>query len=1348
MNFIAPRTCRIVRQSQSAKPSGDVPVPLAEFAQSRAYVLIGEPGTGKTTALKTEEEAHGGVYLSVRDFLTFDRPQWHGQTLYLDGLDEMRAGAVDGRLPLEQVLAKLDRLGCPPFRLSCRWADWLGASDRDRLDQVSVGTLTVLQLDPLSKRDVKRILVENHGVADPKGFIAGALRRGIGGLLTNPQNLDLLATAVSGGNWPGSRLETFEFACRMLVSERNSQHSVVNSTAGSTESLLDEAGRLCAVQILAGLAGYTQQGHVAVSADYPPVPTGDTGAVTSRIVQTRLFAGANEGRQAPAHRQIAEFLAARHVSRLIDDGLPLQRVLALITGFDGELVRPFGNFAAWLGVHNRPSRKQLSRLNPGGMFYVGGPDTFFADERRDILVNLRREARWNRDCLYTRRWPGLGPLVSVESQDACEEILTTPERRYPNQPHVMMVLQALGEGDPLPDLVPAVLQLVRDPSWLPGVRCAALDILIEYRKRKAVQTDLLVGLLGDIDAGKAEEPVDDLLGILLKALYPGNISIAEALKYLRFPKSWEFSEQFLVFWTKHVPAESTDEQRAELLDAIAANFGSFRSVMIGESNRHSIMGQLPAKLLSFRLRSSMDDIPIEHLWTWLCVASHPGLTVLEPTAGAVSLELERNEDRLKELLTYGVEWCASAEDTVSHVGLMERALFRTRLGNFGRWLADRALSATTELAAAIYIDLFADQWVRDPFAVDLTREQFRERLRPNPVVVALFDERVKLLAHPHDDRRYFFLAALIPDTEAQTKYQGEIEAESAQLQAGYGSPSLLERAAHAYFCQTADAAGESPGDRLGRLVGSRTDLAAHLRSGLLGVPARDDLPTPSNILARYGAGAMPPLTFPFMAALYELDRSGQLEVSGMSDRVVDLAVTILHSVPADRLTPDPHGPFRSFRPQWLSQLLQGRPRPIADALTRAIRRKLAMGVLPASEVWALADQDHRGVAALACLPLLRTFPTESGEAYPKALGWLLTAALKSCNGKQLERTIRHRLVNEEVPEAQRIYWVLAGFLLAPGRYGRELQRFGNRPDRPGSLLDFLCRVGLPREFANRLDASELRLLISMTRVAKEDTPVAKAGWSLTSGLLWRLLSLHTHEAADLLEELRHSPAFAEWDADIALAIDFQLARRREADFRHSAIELVTKTLGNGRPANARDLAALVAAELEVLSLQIRDSSASYWKHFWNVDKYNRARGPRPEKSCRDAILFGLQARLARLGIDVQPEGTYADDKRADIRVAFGGFNVPVEIKRACHPDLWTAIGNQLVLKYTRDPGSAGFGIYLVLWFGQDNCCKPTALDGWVPANAGDLKQKLTEMFSGPERSRISVSVMDVSKPNT
>ena len=1351
MNFTAHRTCSIVGEGQSEKRSGSACVPLAEFVKAKAYVLIGEPGAGKTTALKAEQEAHGGIYLPVRDFLAFDdKPEWRGTTLYLDGLDEVRAGEVDGRPPLDQLRAKLDRLECPPFRLSCRWADWLGAYDRRRLDRVSGGALTVLQLDPLSEQDINRILAENHGIEDPKGFIAGARKRRVASLLTNPQNLDLLATAVSGGNWPGSLLETFEYACRMLVTEQNIEHSVVRPAAGATESLLDEAGRLCALQILAGLAGFTQLDHVIVTPDYPPVPADVIGSDVSRVLRTRLFAGTSEGRLIPAHRQIAEFLAARRVSGLIDEGLPLQRVLALITGFDGELMVPFRNFVAWLGVHNRSSRMQLCRLNPSGLFYVGGKDTFSGEERREILANLRREADWNPDCVYTRRRLGLGPLVSPELQDAFHEILSAPGRGYPNQPYVMLVLQALGNGEPLSALVTEVVHIVRDPSWLPGVRCAALDILVSYRKRNVVQTDVLLGLLGDIEAGKLDDPDDDLLGILLKALYPRNIPVFRALKHLRSPKLGIVSEQFAVFWTRHVPAESTDAQRAELLDAIAADFESFRSVMTGESYVHSIMGQLPAELLKFRLRGSMDDITIERLWGWLLVASGPGLHVLDATVGAIGLELERNDAKLKELITFGVERCALAEDAVSRLRSMERALFRARPlrarpRGLGRWCVDRALTATTELAAAIYIDLFLDDVVRDPLAADLTPAQFRERLIPKPFLVARFDKRVRLLDHPPGSQAYAFLADLLPDTEAHTMCQREIEEERAQLQRGYGSPRLLERAAQAYFGNAADTPGESPGDRLGRLVGSRTDLAAHLRAGLLGTLGRDDLPAPSDVVAGCLRGEMPPLTFPLMAALDVLDWSGRLEVSGMSDGVVGLAVTILHSVPADRLTPDRHDPLRTFPPSWLSQLLQDRPRPVTDALTRAIRQKLAMGVLPASEVRALARQDHRDVAALVCQPLLRRFPGESGTEFLKALGWLLTAALRSCDGNQLERTIRHRLRNEELPEAQRIYWAAAGFLLAPCRYSRELQGFANEPERLGALLDFQCRMGFPHRVARRFEASELRLLIAMTGVAMAGVKLTEARREVMSGLIRGLSPLLTQQAADILQQLKDDPDFAPWALDIALAIEDQSARRRMREFRLCGIDQVAKTLENGRPANAGDLAALVAAELAMLADRIRDGSASYWKHFWNVDRHNRAADPRPEKSCRDAILFALQRRLARLGIDAQPEGTYADDKRSDIRVTYGGFNVPVEIKRSCHPDLWAAIGKQLVEKYTRDPGAEGFGIYLVLWFGPDSRRKPTALGGWVPADAGELESRLTEQVPDSERSRISVRVMDVSK---
>ena len=76
------------------------------------------------------------------------------------------------------------------------------------------------------------------------------------GLLTNPQSLELLVRAVAEGGWPESRLDTFERACSHIARERNEEH-LLGASPPALSDLLDAAGRLCAVQLIAGIAGYT-----------------------------------------------------------------------------------------------------------------------------------------------------------------------------------------------------------------------------------------------------------------------------------------------------------------------------------------------------------------------------------------------------------------------------------------------------------------------------------------------------------------------------------------------------------------------------------------------------------------------------------------------------------------------------------------------------------------------------------------------------------------------------------------------------------------------------------------------------------------------------------------------------------------------------------------------------------------------------------------------------------------------------------------------------------------------------------------------------------------------------------
>ena len=105
-----------------------------------------------------------------------------------------------------------------------------------------------------------------------------------------------------------------------------------------------------------------------------------------------------------------------------------------------------------------------------------------------------------------------------------------------------------------------------------------------------------------------------------------------------------------------------------------------------------------------------------------------------------------------------------------------------------------------------------------------------------------------------------------------------------------------------------------------------------------------------------------------------------------------------------------------------------------------------------------------------------------------------------------------------------------------------------------------------------------------------------------------------------------------------------------------------------------------------------------------------------------------------------------DDDRKPIRVSFAGFNVPVEIKRICHPDVWTAVRSQLIAKYTRDPGAAGYGIYLVLWFGDTEECRPKKCGDCTPETAEDIGLRIQQSLDDREGRLVVVCVVDVATP--
>ena len=90
----------------------------------------------------------------------------------------------------------------------------------------------------------------------------------------------------------------------------------------------------------------------------------------------------------------------------------------------------------------------------------------------------------------------------------------------------------------------------------------------------------------------------------------------------------------------------------------------------------------------------------------------------------------------------------------------------------------------------------------------------------------------------------------------------------------------------------------------------------------------------------------------------------------------------------------------------------------------------------------------------------------------------------------------------------------------------------------------------------------------------------------------------------------------------------------------------------------------------------------------------------------------------------------------------------MEVKRNSHRDLWSAMRSQLMTHYASAPEAGGYGIYLVFWFGDTDRHRtpspPPPIDR--PTSAEELKERLERTLSWGEVRKISVCVVDVSKP--
>ncbi|MBL8434333.1 MAG: hypothetical protein JNL99_05310 [Zoogloea sp.] len=1338
--LIVPRLAKEIPAQPDSIPLP--PAPLSDFDDRAAWVLLGEPGAGKTVALEEEARRTGGVFISIAEFLIGDADEaLRERTLFLDGLDEVRASGEERTLL--RLTYRLKQLGIKRFRISCRAADWLGTSDSQDLQSIAPGkVINVLQLETLTSLDIESILANTYGVERPADFMVTAQRRGVQALLQNPQTLGLLARAVQGDQWPATRRETFEIACAKLAEEPNPRYRRARRgrDVPTPAQCLDAAGELCAALLLSDKVGIALDPdaageHVPFLDDFLP----STHPHALHALKSALFRSLGNERLHPCHRSIAEFLAARWIAGKIDtQGLPVGRVLNLLRGSSMRSVSGLRGLYAWLALHSLKVRDTLIEADPLTVVLYGDVQPMSADTKQRILEGLREEARHHPAFRWqTRQNHPFGALADPALTDYFKASLDIEARDEASQSFVECIITVLCEGGADRALLDTLKNIVSDDTWWPAIRLPALKVWL-----RQVPSEEAVALLEAVAESHVADDRDELTGRLLENLYPGSIHAAALSDYLHLPQAASYIGSYTRFW-RQLSEKTPDDQAPALLDALAGR----SDLQFGEGMLSDLVHGI-SKLLLKGVQLYGESITSLRLLDWLGIGADEYGNIMRE-AGArevIGQWLTDHPSQYKALIQLIHEECARTGALARSVVFPDMRLHGAIApDDLGLWHLELARLSPDGEDRQGHIQSALDTLIHEQGCVGLDLEQIEAQVAGSP---QLYDcVQAKLYCEIPEWRREEQARRLhrrASHAAARHKRRLHLEEMQLEIESGTARAGVMHELACVWRGLFSDVSGSTPLERFDMYAEDGGATLEACRIGFRLCLLRRDLPTADEIA---GLGLSQRQHFSKLPCLLGMD----LRWQDGPEHIDELDDETLARMLAFQLT-DSSGTDCG----WLVHLATERPHLVANAMLGYTKAAWKARSRPAFNIWPLVSRPSCHDFAQILIPaLFDLFPLRAWSELLRDLRGLLKAVLY-CGMVDFRPLLARRLAADGMDVAQKVYWLTAAMLFDPARYENELWSYAEHSwERACHVAEFLGG-GFSDELPDFvLPARTLGQLIEL------QTPHSELEWEGEAGIVTaamqrgdqvrafikRLGGLATDDALAELERLLSLPPMEKLKYLLQDARHQWHVRKREVDFHFPALGDVVQTLSNRAPANMPDLLALAVDMLDDIARAIRQENDDGYRAFWNVEN-RKPVSQREENLCRDNLLRWLRPRLDQLGVETENEVDYAADKRADLRLSYRNrFQLPIEIKRDSNADVWAGLHKQLIAQYAIAPKAAGHGVYVVLWF--DGARLPAPIGGGrKPKSPIELQRQLEASLSSEEQLRIRVRVMDVSWPRS
>ncbi len=1328
-----------------------------------AYVLLGEPGSGKTTVFKQEANAMGSaaIYLSTKDFITLDHElTFSGKTLFIDALDERRSDSGSTEGPLEAVRSKLQRLGKPKFRLSCREADWYFGGAKDLAAVSPDGKVCELRLDYLAEADIKQLLEFwlSGDANDSASFIDTADRHNLRALLQSPLLLKLLVGAVSRNSWPSSRYDVFELACSEMVQEQNPVRRLANvSRQYNKEDLLDAAGLLFSVLLLSDSQRFTLDplDHTPGCVRLVDLPEslGISEDILRRVLNTKLFAAEGEQRCA-WHRTIAEYLGARSLAKKVTcSGLPINRVLALMSADDSCIVDPLRGLYGWLTVHCESERSMLIEVDPLGLVLYSDVRAFSVADKRRVLKSLRYEAEkfpWFRNDNWESR--PFGALGTAELVKDFKQLLTSPERDIKHNAHLACVIDAILYGDALPELAPELFSIVLDATHTSRTR---KESAATWLKCKGFERTSALALLADIRAGKIVDDDDEICGKLLTELYPKSISAQEAIRNLHVEKAPNLIGRYHMFWAVEFVNRTTTEEITSALDSLSEII-SMPEVQTDSDEAYpktetirTIAMQLLVKGLSTIGEVSTDEQI--YRWLWIGRTEYSFSQRNQKEHSLISEWLTKHPHRMKSIYEYAINDYVARNTISRRPWEVENVLYSAqRPSDWFNWLLDKSQYWTDE-------ELVKHCVMRaTSFAIN----------RANDFTITLTDLENWVVSNqsrwPNAGQWILEMSFMPLDSREGTNHRRNLKIAKANILRrekrrsqilpllpdvfnGTASPRLMADLATAYRHPFADVRGETGLERVADWLGGSVEEAIQVINGLTLVLKTSELHSLSEVEALHKTGKHFCISsVALLAAELLFDRDPTV-LDLWSENVIDSLVAY-HLV--DELAPNK---------SWFTALCNQRPEDVCRVYLPLAEASLSGADVQHTNVLNVlrnTDVSERFLALV--LPRLVHAITSSPTNDQLRIFNLciVQVGMQHLSREQWRRILEERLADKSLSVELFIALHVACISFDPTYHLSMLRTLS--VDNPevalpirSALNDQQCMSPEYIAEAPEVVSWVVELLAECAISSKDpnshetDEPFGE-GSRLIHSLTRQLASTSSHQAGEELLRLSELICMSPWSLHIDWCIGNQRKLARTSSFAAPNASEVANILLNRQPANAKDMALLLIDRMIWLAKRIRYEETNLLHLFWEPDGLNDVK-PKGENACRDILQSLLRERLLLSGVQIEKEAMAAGDRRADLQVSTLNRGerivVPVEIKKENHLGVWTAWWDQLEARYTANPGAKGIGTYIVLWFGHNPKSNPSKIK---PLDAEHMAKLLGESMPNDRRNRIFGLVIDLS----